>query len=353
MASYNKEQLLEDLKNWHTIIKAYQVPSTKEAVIQLANSFSFYVVLLLLQFYLYDKSVIASVALAIFNGLILGRIFIIQHDCGHSSFTKSKTANNIIGTICSICTLIPYRYWARNHNFHHAHNGQLEYSDIGDIECLSVEEYAALGWKQKLWYRIYRNPFYLFTIGGFIYVVLYNRFAFMNTDYFKKVKSSVNISNVMFLAVYALGAWLIGPSKFLIVQFANLFFFGTYALWFFYIQHQYEHIYKSGKDNWNYVVAAMKGSTYYKLPRIGHWLTGNIGFHHLHHLSPAIPNYNLPKCHKENPVFEQYTNTINFWQSLKTVRANLWDSSQQKMVSFGEYGRRKNLVGSRRSTDGG
>ncbi|MFN8322686.1 MAG: fatty acid desaturase [Chitinophagales bacterium] len=337
MGSFNKEQVLADLKNWNQILKKYQIPSTKDAIIQIANSFTFYVALLVLQFYLYDKSVWLSAVVAVLNGFILGRIFIIQHDCGHSSFTKSRTANDIIGTVCSICTLIPYQYWAKNHSFHHAHNAQLEYSDIGDIECLSTEQYAALNLKQKIWYRIYRNPFYLFTIGGFIYVVIYNRFAFLKTDYFKKVRGSVTISNLLFVGVYALLAYLIGPGRFLIVQFINLLFFGTYALWFFYIQHQYEHIYKSGKENWNYVIAAMKGSTYYKLPWIGHWLTGNIGYHHIHHLSPAIPNYNLPKCHQENPLFQKHATTITFWQSLKTVQANLWDTQLQKMVSFREY----------------
>jgi omega-6 fatty acid desaturase (delta-12 desaturase) len=343
ITTLNKEQLLQDLKNWNIILKKYQIPSTKQAIIQLTNSFAFYVALLLLQFYLYDKTVLFSALVAILNGFILGRIFIIQHDCGHSSFTKSRTANTIIGTVCSICTLIPYRYWAKNHSFHHAHNGQLEFSDIGDIECLSTEQYAKLTWKQKLWYRIYRNPFYLFTIGGFIYVVIYNRFAFLKTDYFKEVKRSVLYSNILFVVMYALLAFAIGPARFLIVQFINLAFFGIYALWFFYIQHQYEHIYKSGKENWNYVVAAMKGSTYYKLPKFGHWLTGNIGYHHLHHLVPTIPNYNLELCQKENPIFEKYTNTITFWQSLKTVNANLWDEQKQKMISFQEYSRMKKL----------
>lgn len=341
MSSFNKEQLLEDLKNWHAIIRKYQVPDTRKAIIQLANSFSFYVALLALQFYLYDKSVLLSAAVAILNGFILGRIFIIQHDCGHKSFTRYQTLNDIIGTVCSVCTLIPYKYWAKNHSFHHAHNGQLEYSDIGDVECLTTEAYAALSWKQKLWYRIYRNPFYLFTIGGFIYVVLYNRFAFLKTEPFKKVRKNVLISNFMFVAVYAGLAYLLGVERFLVIQMVNLLFFGTYALWFFYIQHQYEYIYKSSKENWNYVVAAMKGSTYYKLPRIGHWLTGNIGYHHIHHLSPAIPNYNLPACHMENPIFEKHTNTITFWQSLKTVQANLWDTQKQKMISFSEYSRNK------------
>ena len=341
MNAFNKEQLLDDLKNWNVTLKKYQIPSTKKAIIQIANSFSFYLVLLALQFYLFDKSALFSIGLAILNGFILGRIFIIQHDCGHRSFTKHQTFNDIIGTICSVCTFIPYQYWAKSHSFHHAHNGQLEYSDIGDIECLTTDQYAALTIKQKIWYRIYRNPFYLFTIGGFIYVVVYNRFAFLKSDYFKKVKKSVTISNVMFIAVYAFFAWLVGPTRFLVVQFVNLLFFGTYALWFFYIQHQYEHIYKSGKDNWNYVVSAIKGSTYYNLPGVFHWLTGNIGYHHIHHLSPAIPNYNLPACHRENPVFEKHANVITFWESLKTVQANLWDAQKQKMVSFSEYRKAK------------
>jgi len=344
VSSYNKEQLLKDLANWNAIIRKYQIPSTKQAVIQITNSFSFYVALLVLQFYLFDKSVWLSLALAILNGFILGRIFIIQHDCGHSSFTRSRKANDIIGTICSICTLIPYKYWAKNHSFHHAHNGQLEFSDIGDIECLSTEDYAKLSLGKRIWYRIYRNPLYLFTIGGFIYVVVYNRFAFLKTEYFQKVKNTVLISNLLFIALYALFAYLLGPTRFLVVQFVNLLFFGTYALWFFYIQHQYEDIYKSGKENWNYVIAAMKGSTYYKLPRVLHWLTGNIGYHHIHHLSPAIPNYNLPKCHNENPIFEKHTNTITFWQSLKTVQANLWDAQKQKMISFSEYKRNKKAM---------
>jgi acyl-lipid omega-6 desaturase (Delta-12 desaturase) len=343
MSTFNKEQLLDDLKNWNSIIKKYQVPSTKEAVIQIANSFSFYILLLALQFYLYDKSFWLSAIVAILNGFLLSRIFIIQHDCGHSSFTKSKTANEIIGTVCSICTLIPYRYWAKNHSFHHAHNGQLEFSDIGDIEVLTTEQYAALNWKQKVRYRVYRNPLYLFTIGGFIYVVIYNRFAFLDNDYFKRVKKSVNVSNALFILSYAGLAYVFGPERFLVVQFTNLFFFGSYALWFFYIQHQYEHIFKSGRENWNYVVAAMKGSTYYKLPRVFHWLSGNIAYHHIHHLSPAIPNYNLRRCHKENPVFEKHTNTITFWQSLKTLRSNLWDEQQQKMVSFKEYKRNRRM----------
>lgn len=340
--TYN--EVLSDFKNWHSMIKKYQVPSYKKAIVQVVNSFTFYIALWVLQFYLFDFSVFFTILIGMFNGFLLGRIFIIQHDCGHRSFTSSSLFNNILGSICSVCTIIPYKYWAKSHDFHHAHNAQIEYSDIGDIDCKSVKEYAAMSKPQRIWYRVYRNPFYLFTIGGFIYVVIYNRLALLNTDYFKKVRSNVTISNVAFVAIYALLGYFIGAKKFLVVQFVNLFFFGTYALWFFYIQHQYETIYKSGKSNWNYVVAAIKGSTFYNLPSALHWLTGNIGYHHIHHLSPTIPFYNLPKCHRENPLFEKHVNQITLMQSFKTVFANLWDEDQQRMISFGEYSRRKKAL---------
>jgi omega-6 fatty acid desaturase (delta-12 desaturase) len=337
MSNFNKEELLEQVKDWHNMLKAYQVPDTKKAVIQMITSYGPFLALWVAQFYLYHISVWAVVGIAVLNGFLLGRIFIIQHDCGHKSFLKSQLANDIIGTINSFFTFIPYKYWAVNHNFHHNHNGQLEYSDIGDIECLTVEQYAALSWFGKLRYRVYRHPLYLFTIGGFIYVTLYNRFAFLKEGVFATARRTVKWANLFYALVYFGLGYIIGFEAFAVVQLINLLFFGSYALWFFYIQHQYEAIYKSSKDNWNYVVSALKGSTYYDLPAIGHWLTGNIGYHHIHHLSPAIPNYNLKACNQAFPVFEQNTNKISLWQSFKTVFANLYDEQSEKMISFRAY----------------
>jgi omega-6 fatty acid desaturase (delta-12 desaturase) len=160
---------------------------------------------------------------------------------------------------------------------------------------------------------------------------------------FAKVKHSVKWANVFYAILYVGLGFLIGFEDFFVVQLVNLFFFGTYALWFFYIQHQYETVYKSSKENWNYVVSALKGSTYYDLPFFLHWLTGNIGYHHIHHLSPAIPNYNLKACNEANPVFEKYTNKVTFWKGFSSVFANLYDAEAGKMISFGEYRRRKAL----------
>lgn len=340
--SYSTEELLNDFKDWQEKVKKYQIPNTRKAIVQIINSFGFFIVLWISQYFLLDISIFCVIGIAILNGFLLGRVFIIQHDCGHTSFIKSKKINDIIGTICSACTIIPYKYWARSHNFHHAHNAQLEYSDIGDIECLSTEQYDKLSPMRKLWYRIYRNPLYLFTIGGFIYVVIYNRFALLKDGYFKNYHKYVTYSNVFFITLYAILTYLLG-ARFLIVQFINLFFFGSYALWFFYIQHQREQIYKSSKYNWDYVLSAIRGSTFYDLPSIGHWLTGNIGYHHIHHICPIIPNYNLKACFKENEIFQKHANRLSFTASLKTIYANLWDEQRQKMVSFKEYYRNKQI----------
>lgn len=340
MDSVKVAEMLEEVKDWHKMLKQYQVPDTKKAVIQMINSYGIFIAIWVLQFFLLQQSIFWVVGLAILNGFLLGRIFIIQHDCGHKSFFHSSTANHIIGTISSYFTFIPFKYWAANHNFHHTHIGQLEHSDIGDVECLTVDEYSKLPLMKKIRYRIYRNPLYLFTVGGFIYVTIYNRFAFLKDGVFAKVKNSVKWANILYAIIYLSLGYIIGFKNFLIVQLINLLFFGTYALWFFYIQHQYETVYKSTKDNWNYVVSALKGSTYYDLPFFLHWLTGNIGYHHIHHLSPAIPNYNLKACNDANPIFEKYTNKVTFWQGFSCVFANLYDDKAGRMISFAEYRRR-------------
>jgi omega-6 fatty acid desaturase (delta-12 desaturase) len=340
-SSVNYELIKDELKNWHQLIKQYQIPNNKKAAFQTIQNFIMFGSIWALQYVLLNTqnwlTIFWVVALAILNGFLLGRIFIVQHDCGHKSFTSSQKWNDIIGTICSFCTIIPYKYWAKNHDFHHAHNAQLETSDIGDVQCLTTEQYSQLTLKQKIRYRIYRNPFYLFTIGGVIYVTIFNRFAFLKTEYFQKVVKNVTYSNVLFLIFYVALAFVLEPSKFIAVQLINLAFFGTYALWFFYIQHQYKDVYKSSKDNWNYLLSAIRGSTFYNLPRIGHWLTGNIGYHHIHHLAPTIPNYNLPKCSKDNPIFQKYAVSLSLLESFKTVYANLWDEETGKMVSFKEH----------------
>jgi acyl-lipid omega-6 desaturase (Delta-12 desaturase) len=281
------------------------------------------------------------VALAMVNAFFLVRIFIIQHDCGHQSFLKSKQLNNTIGFVCSFFTSIPYKYWAKLHNHHHGHSGQLEeeHRDIGDLPFYTVEEYQQLSNWNKFWYRVLRMPIIMFGFVPFYYLTFMNRVPLVKMKGWKNHRRTQLINNVLMIGLYVLLAYVLGWQRFLIVQFSVLTMFGIIAFWFFYVQHQHEDGYRRWKENWDFLVSSIRGSTYYNLPRLMHWLTGNIGYHHIHHLSSQIPNYNLPKCAKENPILNKYVTKLTFMQSLRTIHNKLWDEKSQRMISFSEYNR--------------
>jgi len=333
-----EKEILTSLSNWKQIIKNYQVPSTKKAIIQLSNSFIPYILLWVLMYFTWNWSITVTFLLAVVNAFFLVRIFIIQHDCGHQSFLKSKRWNNIVGFTCSLFSSMPYKYWARIHNYHHGHTGQLEARDIGDIKFLTVEEYRKLSKIARLKYRLFRNPFVLFLVSPVFYFTVSNRYPF---EAFKGMMSRIKWSqvrnNLIILITYlAIGA-LVGWVKFIAIQLFTIFIFAVISFWFFYVQHSHESTYHQWKDNWNYVLAALRGASYYKLPKVFQWLTGNIGLHHIHHLSSLIPNYNLEKCMKDNPILNQYANIITFKESLKCMQNKLWDEQKQKMISFKEF----------------
>lgn len=336
-------EIKESLKNWKDIVRNYQVPSSKKAILQMVNTFLPYLALWVLMYLSMDWSLWITAALGILNAFFLVRIFIIQHDCGHQSFLRSKKWNNAIGYICSFFSFIPYKYWAKVHNFHHGHSGQIEVWDIGDIPTLTVKQYKSKKWYGKLAYRVWRNPVVTFVIAPIYYLVISNRVPLINIGNFKKMTWNQLKNNIAIAAVYVGLAFLLGWVKFLFVQFFIVFSFGIIAFWFFYVQHQHEHAYNQWKDNWDYVVAAIRGSTYYKLPKVFQWLTGNIGIHHIHHLSSLIPNYNLEKCMRENAVLNKYVTVVSFWESLKFMTHKLWDEERQRMISFREYGRLKKM----------
>lgn len=338
----NKE-IAESLKHWKEIVKKYQIPSTKKAIGQILSSFLPYIGLWILMYFSMQWSIFITIGLGIINAFFLVRIFIIQHDCGHQSFMKSKRWNNIVGYTCSVFSALPYKYWARVHNFHHAHSGVLETIDIGDIPTLTVKEYRSLSKWGKIKYRIWRNPIITFVLAPMYYIGLSNRWPVFKFKNVKKEVFNQIKNNILIIGVYALLAYLIGWKQFLFVQLFLVFVFGIIAFWFFYIQHQHEHSYKQWKDNWNYVVSAVRGSTYYKLPKVFQWMTGNIGIHHIHHLSSLIPNYNLEKCMKENSILNKYVTVVTFWQSLKMISHKLWDEERQRMISFAEYYRNEKL----------
>lgn len=326
------------MDNWQQIVKKYQTPNTRTAIMQIITSFLPFIGLWILMYYSLSISYWLTLALGLANAFFLVRIFIIQHDCGHQSFLKSKKVNDAIGFVCSAFSLIPYKYWAKAHNFHHGHCGRLEpdIRDIGDMPLLTVSEYRSLPWHRKLAYRFFRMPLVLLSLGSFYYVFIHNRYSSIKQKGFEFAKKSVIISNLFMGAVYAGGILLFG-TKFLKVHLPIVLFFSVMAFFAFYIQHQHEQAYKQWKQEWHFVMAALKGSTYWKLPRVFQWLTGNIGIHHIHHLSSLIPNYNLQKCKDENPVLQEYVTTVSFTGSLKFFLNKLWDEQQERMITFREY----------------
>jgi acyl-lipid omega-6 desaturase (Delta-12 desaturase) len=318
-------------------LREFQQPSNTKAIIQLINSFLPFIGIWILMYNLWDISKLAVIGLGILNAFFLVRIFIIQHDCGHNSFIKSRYARFTIGYICSLFSAIPYEYWAKSHHFHHNHNGMLEVRDIGDLDTLTVKEFQQLSKWKRFFYRIYRSPIVLFGIVPIYYVLIHNRFIFIKMDEFKQMKWRLTIHNLAWITCVLLLCLVFSWEKVLAVHLITLSVFATIAIWFFYIQHQHEHGYKHWRERWEFVYAAVKGSTYYKLPSIMNWFTGNIAIHHIHHLNPAIPNYNLKKSVEAIPWINKFTTEVTFWESLKIATYKLWDEQSERMITFREY----------------
>ena len=323
------------------IVKAYQLPDNKKAIWQSITSFGPFIAIWVAMYFLMDVSLGITLALAVLNAFFMVRIFIIQHDCGHQSFTASRKANDVLGQVCSFFTFIPYRYWSKSHNFHHGHNGLLwEHRDIGDVDLLTVNEFKALtGWG-KFKYMVYRSFPVMFVIGPIWYILVHSRLPLINIKGWEHAKRALLRHNVILVAIYASIVLFLGYEAFLYVHLPILVAFGIIAIWFFYVQHQHETTYKQWKDKWEYIKAAVEGSTFYNLPKVFHWLTGNIGYHHIHHLNPLVPSYQLPRCLEENPILDQMANKITFFESLKCIYNKLWDEDQQKMISFREFFRK-------------
>lgn len=325
--------------------KRTNFPTPARRPSKILNSFLPFIGIWVAMYFLKDISIALTLALAVVNAFFLVRIFIIQHDCGHQSFTANRKTNDAIGLVCSLISFMPYKYWAKSHNFHHGHNGILwEHRDIGDISLLTVNEFKELSGWGKFKYMIYRSAPVLFVIGPIWYILVHNRIPSIKMKGWEHARKALIRHNLLLVAVYVTMLFVLGYEALLLVHLPILVMFGIIAVWFFYVQHQHETTYKAWKDKWEYIRAAIQGSTYYKLPKWMHWLTGNIGYHHIHHLNPLVPNYELARCHEENPVLDEVANKITFWQSLKCVFNKLWDEDQERMISFREYFRREKVA---------
>ncbi len=270
------------------------------------------------------------------GGLIV-RLFIIQHDCGHGSMFTRKAANDWTGRVIGVLTLTPYDVWKRGHALHHAGSGNLDRRGVGDdILTLTVAEYDALSKFGKFKYRAYRNPVVMFGIGPAYVFIMQQRLPW--GDRLKKSTPWVSAmaTNAGIAALYALMIWAVGIKAFLLIQVPTIIIGASIGVWMFYVQHQFDETHWSRTGEWDRQHAALEGSSYYDLPAPLMWITGNIGVHHVHHLSSRIPFYNLPKILKAHPELKN-VGRLTLWQSFKCVKLALWCERTKQMISFTRY----------------
>ncbi len=316
---------------WKAVVTKFEKPSLGRAIWQMVNTIVPYVALWVLMYFTVQVSWLYTVPLAILAAGFVVRAFIIFHDCGHGSYFANRTANNVVGFITGMIAFTPYYQWRWEHAIHHATNGDLDRRSVGDIWTMTVREYQASSRWTKFLYRLNRNPFILFLIVPTFLFLVYQRFSTAKAS--KREKHSVYWMNLALLGMITVMSMIFGFKNYAIIQLIVMGVAASAGVWLFYVQHQFEETYWERSENWDFTTAALQGSSFYKLPKILQWFSGNIGFHHIHHLSSRIPNYNLERCHKAEPLF-QNVKPITLWSSMKSLTFRLWDEEKRKLVGY-------------------
>ncbi len=318
--------------DWKAAVAPFQLPSLPRALWQCVTSLGSYGVLWWLMHWSSHYSWWFTIPIAVLAGGILVRVFIIFHDCGHGSFFESKTANDLLGFVCGVLTFTPYFQWRGEHARHHKTSGDLDKRGVGDVWTMTVREYLESSRWQRFAYRLARNPIVLFVIAPVFLFIVIQRFP--AKDATARDKRSVWSMNVAVLVMAAVMSSIFGFVPYLILQLTVSAVASSAGLWLFYVQHQFEDVYWERSEQWDYSAAALKGSSFYALPKVLQWFSGNIGFHHIHHLSPRIPNYNLQACHRSDPLFREVKH-LTLFSSFKSSTLRLWDESTRKLVGYG------------------
>ncbi len=326
-----ESQSKSGLADWKTIVSKYQQPSRSKAAWQIVNTLGPCVLLWCLMYRTLVVSWWLTVPLAILEGAFLVRVFIIFHDCGHGSFFKSRRANNVWGFLCGLLTFTPFYHWRWEHSLHHATSGDLDRRGTGDLWTMTVQEYLESSRGKRFAYRLARNPIVLFVIAPLFVLLARHRFPKPTAN--QRERYSVYWMNLAILAMAGVMTAIFGLKAYLIIQLTALLVAGSAGFWLFYVQHQFEGVYWERREEWDYASAALQGSSFYKLPRVLQWFSGNIGFHHIHHLSSRIPNYNLERCHRANSLFHS-VKPITFFSSFKSLTFRLWDEKRRMLVGY-------------------
>jgi omega-6 fatty acid desaturase (delta-12 desaturase) len=318
---------------WREVLAPYAQPRLGRSLIDLVSSVVPYLALSVAMYEALSVSYLLTLAIAIPAAGFLVRTFILFHDCSHGSFLASRKANLWLGTVLGLFVYSPFLRWRHDHAIHHATSGDLDRRGGGDVRTLTVNEYLALPSRGRLAYRVFRNPAVMFGIGPIVALLVGPRLVSRSAR--PRMRRSVLGTNVALAVLVAGLCWLIGWRDYLLVQAPTVLLAGSAGIWLFYVQHQFEDAYWEGADDWSYADAALRGSSYLKLPKVLQFFSGNIGLHHVHHLSARIPNYNLQRAHDENPIFHQVP-MLTMREGLRSVRFKLWDEDRRRLVTFAE-----------------
>ena len=340
MTASESRQFLAEKANWSKAIKPYQQSDTARSIGQIATSVLPYFAMWVLIALLAPISYWLAVPAALLAAGFLTRTFIIFHDCGHGAFFRSRRANDIVGFITGVLVFTPYYSWRHGHALHHSASGDLDRRGNGDIWMMTVAEYEQSNRWQRLVYRGYRNPIVLFLIAPLVLFIIVQRFPSYGRA---RERRSVWYTNLVLLATIGVMGTLIGWQTYLVFHLLIMSITSVAGVWLFYVQHQYEGVYWQRHESWNYAMAAVEGSSFYKLPRVLQWFTGNIGYHHIHHLSPRIPNYNLEACH--NAIEGLQVEPVTLRDSIRCLRFRLWDEANYRLISFGDLRRLRTAEG--------
>lgn len=320
--------------------KAYGA-DPKRSLLQLITTAAPFAALLVVMAAASHGSYWLTLLLAVPTAGLLVRLFIIQHDCGHGAFFKSRAANDFLGRALCVLTLTPYGNWKQGHAAHHASTGNLDRRGQGDIATLTVAEYQALNPLKKLGYRLYRNPLVMVLLGAPINFILLQRLPTGRSFRDRDARRSILSLNVALVIVFGLPMFVIGVVPVLATYLPVMIIAAWIGNWLFYVQHQFDGAYWEHDGDWNFHAAALRGSSYFKLPAVLQWFSGNIGLHHVHHLCSRVPNYRLQACLDTAPELHAVTRRITLRESLGCWRLALWDEQRRLLVRFSDLERQR------------
>jgi omega-6 fatty acid desaturase (delta-12 desaturase) len=320
-----------EINAWKKVVSDFEKPSAWRASWQLVSTLSCYLATWAAIYFAKEVSYLLVLPLALLASGFLVRLFIIFHDCCHNSFYKNSVLNQWVGFFTGALAFTPFKHWRWEHSVHHATAGDLDRRGVGDVWTLTVKEYIAMSRWDRLVYRMVRNPVILFGIAPSYVFLMRERWTSSRAS--QKTRRTVKFTNCALLVMFLIGGLIFGFVPYVLIQVGIMAVAASAGVWLFYIQHQFEGVYWERHEHWEYTSAALEGSSFYRLPRIFQWFTGNIGFHHVHHLSSKVPNYYLEACHNSHPEFAN-VKPVTLFGSFKSLGYRLWDETDKVLVGW-------------------